>query len=90
MPKREEVTRILCDQKHGYSLTVEGIPALLRSEVVTQEELVAGDQVKIFSIPDGKTLITKTEQEGANVFTVGRITPAHIYFADDMNVYNVE
>jgi hypothetical protein len=69
---------------------VEGIPALLRSEVVTQEELVAGDQVKIFSIPDGKTLITKTEQEGANVFTVGRITPAHIYFADDMNVYNVE
>ena len=90
MPKREEVLQILYSQSQGYSLTVEGIPALLRSDVVTQEELTAGDQVKIFSTPDGKTLITKAAQGGANVFTVGRITPAHIYFADDMNVYNVE
>ena len=90
MPKREEVPQILSDQKHGYSLAVEGTPALLRSDVVTQEELAAGDQVKIFSTPGGKTLITKTAQGGANVFTVGRITPAHIYFADDINVHNVE
>lgn len=89
MPKREEVPQILDSQKHGYSLTVEGTPAILRSEVVTQEELVAGDQVKIFNTPGGKTLVTKAVQGGANVFTVGRITPAHIYFADDMNVHNV-
>jgi len=90
MPKREEVSQILHNQSHGYSLTVEGIPALLRSEVVTQEELYAGDQVKIFSIPDGKILIIKAAEGAADAFTVGRITPAHIYFADDINVHNVE
>ena len=90
MPKREEISQILCNQQHGYSLTVEGTPALLRSNVVTQEKLIAGDKVKIFSTPDGKTLLTKTEQGDDNAFTVGRVTPAHIYFADDMNVYNVE
>ena len=90
MSKREEVLQILYGQEQGYSFSIKGTPALLRSAVVTQEELIAGDQVKIFSTPDGKTLITKTAQGGADVFTVGRITLAHIYFVDDINVHNVE
>jgi hypothetical protein len=90
MPKREEVNQILYSQKQGYSLSVEGTPALLRSAVVTQEDLVEGDKVKIFVAPDGRTLITKAGTDDINVFTVGRITPAHIYFSDDMNVQNVE
>ena len=89
MSKREEILQILYGQEQGYSLSITGISALLRSDVVTQEELVAGDQVKIFGTPDGKTLITKTAQEGDDVFTVGRVTPAHIYFTDDINVHNV-
>jgi len=57
--------------------------------VVTQDELSAGDKVKIFSLPDGKTFISKVDSSSEGAYTVGRITPAHIYFDDDMAIKEI-
>jgi len=85
MPKREEVQEMLYGRP-SYSLSVEGVPALLREDVVTQDELTAGDKVKLFSLPDGKTFVSKVDSSTQDAYTVGRITPAHIYFDDEMTV----
>ena len=87
MPKREELSQILYGRKQSYSLSIEGTPALLRSEVVTQEELLAGDTIKLFALPDGKTFISKVEPvPGEGYYTIGRITPGHIYFDDEISI----
>lgn len=86
MPKREDLSQILYGRNQSYSLSVEGTPALLRSEIVTPDELAAGDKVKMFAIPDGKTFIAKVDPESQDAYTVGRITSAHIYFDDEMTV----
>ena len=91
MPKREELSRILYDRTQSYnlygnSLKIEGIPVLLRSETLTQEELAAGNKIKLFALPDGKTFISKVEPDSEDAYTVGRITPAHIYLDDEMTI----
>jgi len=53
---------------------------------VTQDELTAGDKVKIFSLPDGKIFVSKVDSSLLDAYTVGRITPAHIYFDDEITV----
>ena len=88
MPKGDELNALLLAQK-GYSLTVEGTPVLLRTEVVTQEEFSIGDKVKTFSLPDGKTFISKVDPGCEDAYTIGRITPAHIYFDDEMTVKEI-
>jgi len=88
MTKRDELREILYNSP-SYSLKIEGVPALLRKEVVTQDELSAGDKVKIFSLPDGKTFISKVDSSSEDTYTVGRITPAHIYFDDDMSIKEI-
>lgn len=85
MPKREEMQGMLYGRP-SYSLKVEGITALLREDVVTQDELAAGDKVKIFALPDGKTFVSKVDSSLQDAYTVGRVTPAHIYFDDEMTV----
>lgn len=87
MPKRDELSQILYGRPPGsYSLSVEGTPALLRSTIVTQDELTAGDKVKMFALPDGKTFISKVDPDSEDAYTIGRVTPGHIYFDDDMIV----
>ena len=91
MPSREELLQILSDRTQSYSLSVEGTPALLRSAVVTQDELVAGDRVELFSLPDGRTFISKVDPSSISIeaYTVGRVPPAHIYFDDEMTVKEI-
>lgn len=83
MPKNNEVQRRLYDVS-SYSLKIEGVSALLRKEVVTQDVLLVGDKVQIFSLPDGNTFVSKVDSSSESAYTVGRITPAHIYFDDDI------
>jgi hypothetical protein len=84
MPRRDELPGLLLGKT--YSLSVEGTPALLREEVVTQDEFTAGDKVELFALPDGRTFITKVDPNTEQAYTVGRVTPAHIYFDDEMTV----
>lgn len=87
MPRRDELSQILYGRPPGgYSLSIEGTPALLRSDIVTQDELVAGDKIKMFALPDGKTFISKVDSDSEDAYTVGRVTPGHIYFDDEMVV----
>ena len=86
MPSREEVLQILSGKTQSYSLSVEGTPAILRSTVVAQEELVAGDKVQLFALPDGRTFLSKVDSSSVEAYTVGRVTPAHIYFDDEITV----
>jgi hypothetical protein len=88
VPKRDELVALLLAQK-GYSLSVEGTPVLLRADIVTQDEFSVGDKVKTFSLPDGKTFISKVDPGREDAYTVGRITPAHIYFDDEMTVKEI-
>ena len=85
MPKREELQDLLCDRP-SYSILVEGTPALLHSDIVTQDELIVGDNIKMFSLPDGKTFIAKVDEKSEDAYTIGRVTAAHIYFDDEMTV----
>ena len=95
MPKRDELLQILSGRTQGYSLSVEGTPALLWSDIITQDELVVGDKIKLFALSDGKTFITKVEpgsmdwKHSDEVYTVGRLTPAHIYFDDEITVKEI-
>ncbi len=95
MPKRDDRSRILSGRTQSYSLSVEGTPALLRSDTVIQDELVVGDKIKLFALSDGKTFITKVEPDSMDwkhsdeVYTVGRLTPAHIYFDDEITVKEI-
>jgi len=87
VPKRDELNGLLFSQP--YSLSIEGTPTLLRSEVVTQDELTVGDKIKMFSLPDGKTFISKVDPESEDAFTIGRLTVAHIYLDDEMTVKEI-
>lgn len=86
MQSREEVSQILSGRTQSYSLSVEGTPALLRSTVVTQDELTVGDKVGLFALPDGRTFISKVDTNFKDAYTVGRVTLAHIYFDDEITV----
>jgi hypothetical protein len=88
MPKRDELSGILYGRPPGssFSISVDGTPALLRSDVVTQDLLKTGDRIKMFALPDGKTFIAKVDINLEDSYTVGRVTPAHIYFDDEMTV----
>lgn len=88
MPKIGELSALLLERR-SYSLLIEGTPVLLRSEIVTQDEFSVGDQVKTFSLPDGKTFISKVEPGCEDAYTIGRITSAHIYFDDEMTVKEI-
>ena len=88
MPKRDELSALLLEKK-GYSLSVEGTPVLLRADVVTQDEFSVGDKVKTFSLPDGKTFVSKVDPGYEDAYTIGRITLAHIYFDDEMTVKEI-
>lgn len=70
----------------SFSLRVEGLPAVLRSDLITQEELASGDRVNLFSIPDGKYFASKADPGDDTAYTIGKITLAHIYFDDEMTV----
>jgi len=89
MPKREELSQILYGRTQSYSLLVEGTPALLRADVVTQDKLTAGDKVELFLLPDGRTFISKVDPNIKDASMIGRVTPAHIYFDDEMTVQEV-
>jgi len=88
VPKRDELNALLLE-KTSYSLSVEGTPVLLRADVVTQDEFSIGDKVKTFSLPDGKTFISKVDLGCEDAYTIGRITPAHIYFDDEITVKEI-
>jgi len=88
VPKRDELRGLLCERP-SYSLSVEGTPALLHSDIVTQDELAVGDKVKLFSLPDGKTFISRVDSESEDAYTIGRVTTAHIYFDDEMTVKEI-
>ncbi len=89
MPKREELSQILYGRTQSYSLSIEGTPALLRSEVVTQDKLAVGDKVKIFALPDGRTFISKVDASCTDAYIIGRLTAAHIYFDNEMTIKEV-
>jgi len=73
--------------KESYSFhSVEGLPALPRASVINKEEFAVGDKVKLFYLPDGKYFVSKADLEDAEAFTVGKITPAHIYFDDEITL----
>jgi hypothetical protein len=86
MPKREELSQILSGRTQNYSLLIEGLPAIHRSDIVTDDKLISGDKVGLFALPGGKTFISKVDPNSEDVYTIGRITPAHIYFDDDISV----
>jgi hypothetical protein len=86
MPSKDERSQILYGRTQSYSLSVEGTPAVLRSAIVTQEDFTAGDKVELFSLPDGRIFISKVDPNSKDAYTVGRVTPAHIYFDDEITV----
>jgi len=88
VPKGDELNALIL-AKRSYSLSVEGTPVLLRADVVTQDEFCVGDKVKTFSLPDGKTFLSKVDPECEDAYTIGKITLAHIYFDDEMTVKEI-
>lgn len=88
MPKREELQNFLYGHP-SYSLSIEGTPVLLRSNTVAQDKFSTGDKIKMFSLPDGKVFISKVDSGRKDAHTVGRITPAHIYFDDEITVKEI-
>ncbi len=86
MQSREELSQILYGRTQSCSLSVEGTPALLRSTVVTQDTFTVGDKVELFALPDGRTFISKVDTNTEAAYTIGRVTPAHIYFDDEITV----
>ena len=86
MSKDEEFQKLLYNQ-HSYSFhKVEGLPAILREQLVTQDEIAVGDKVELFCLPNGKYFISKAAVASNHAFTVGKITTAHIYFDDDITL----
>jgi hypothetical protein len=86
VPRGEEFQELLLN-KESYSFhRVEGLPALLRKETIVQEDLAVGDKVTVFRLPDGKYFISKTGSGDVQAFTIGKITPAHIYFDDKITI----
>lgn len=61
---------------------VEGQPFILRSEIITHEDLVVGDKVVLFKLPDGRHFISKADPGTEDSFTIGKLTPAHICFEE--------
>jgi len=88
MPKRDELYAEL-RLKGPSSLRVEGLPAVLRSNLITQEELASGDRITLFSLPDGKYFASKADPEDGDAYTIGKVTLAHIYFDDEMTVKEI-
>lgn len=66
---------------HGFQ-KLDGILALLKNETILEEEIAVGDRVSLFSLPDGKFLLSK-DPEG---ILVSKITSAHICFDVDVNI----
>ena len=89
MPRRKDHQELLANE-HSYSFQkLEGTPALVRENIVTQEELAVGDKVTLFSLPDGKYFISKATPQDGEAFTVGKITLAHIFFNDEITIEEV-
>ncbi len=73
--------------EHSYSFhRVEGLPAVLREQLVTQDEMAVGDKIELFCLPDGKYFVSKVGADSSRAFTIGKITPAHIYFDDEITL----
>lgn len=88
MPKREDIPGLVLEKtlKQGsYSLQVEGLPALLRKDLLVKEELNVGDKIQLFSLPDGRYFVSKIDLDSEG-YTIGKLTTAHIYFDDEMNL----
>ena len=64
---------------------MEGLPALLRKDLLVKEELNVGDKIQLFSLPDDRYFVSKVDLDSEG-YTIGKLTAAHIYFADEMNL----
>jgi hypothetical protein len=84
--KGEEFQELLSNRESYSFHKVDGVPALLRGSVVAKEEFAVGDKVALFYLPDGKYFISRADPGDAEAFTVGKVTPAHIYFDDEITL----
>lgn len=84
MVKGEEFQELLSNSESYSFHKVEGVPALLRESVITKEEFAVGDKVTVFFLPDGKYFVSRADPGDVEAFTVGKVTPAHIYFDDEI------
>lgn len=69
---------------HGFQ-KIEGLHVLERMKVVLEEEVVPGDKVGIFHLPDGKHLLTK-DPVGIEI---RRITSNYIMFVTDIVIEEI-
>ena len=84
MPRDDALQELLRDENSYGFYKVDGLPAVLRDDLVVQEELVVGDKIDLFNLPNGKYFVSKAKPGSKQAFTVGKITLAHIYFDDDI------
>ncbi len=61
---------------------IEGFIALSLDSVVLEDEIIVGDQVGIFCLPDGKYLLSK-DPEGT---LIEKITGAYIFFNSEISI----
>lgn len=64
---------------------LEGLIALERSKVKTEDSICTGDFISLFHCPDGSFILTKQDSP-INAVKIGRITPAYIYLDEQVNV----
>ena len=69
---------------HGFQ-KVEGLHALERIQVILEEEIYSGDKVMVFSLSDGKHLLTKDPQG----IEIDRITSTYIMFKTDIIIKEI-
>lgn len=61
---------------------IEGFVALPQDSVLLEEEIIVGDQVGVFSLPNGKYLLSK-DPEGT---LIEKITSAYIFFNSEISI----
>jgi len=80
--ERESFSQLLAGRSFQ---KVDGLVALEASKVILDSEIVAGDRVEIFRLPDGRTLLSKAADDSAEL-KIERISKAYIYFDPEIKI----
>ena len=72
---------------HSFRKT-EGLFALERKDVISEEEFSVGDTVEVFVLPDGRHLLSRVGPD-VDAFKIEKITQAHIYFETEVEIKEI-
>lgn len=68
--------------KYGFDVKVENLDVIPRNQVILEDDVVAGDKVSIFFLPDGKHLLSK-DSKGLRI---EKLTSAYVWFETEIQI----